>query len=140
MSKTKPILIVEDDIDDQEILKEVFVKLGITNELKIFNRCPDLLDYLRTTTDKPLIILTDVNLPVMSGIELRAEIFKDEFLRRKSIPFIFLTTSNDRQAIEKAYEMEVQGYFVKEDNFNAIKSMIRQIIDYWNVCKHPNII
>ncbi len=138
MSKTNPILIVEDDIDDQEILKEVFKKLEITNELKFFNRCPDLLCYLRATTEKPLIILTDVNLPVMSGIEMRAEIFKDEFLRRKSIPFVFLTTSNNRQAIEKAYEMEVQGYFVKEDNVAAIERMIKQIIDYWKTCRHPN--
>ncbi|MBD0374323.1 MAG: response regulator [Flavisolibacter sp.] len=140
MSKNHPILIVEDDVDDQDILKEVFHSLEIPNELKFFNRCPDLLDYLRTTTDRPLIILTDVNLPVMSGIELRMEICKDEYLRRKSIPFVFLTTSNSIQAIEKAYDLNVQGYFIKEDNFNAIKSMIRQIIDYWVVCKHPNII
>ena len=138
MSKNQPILIVEDDTDDQEILREVFHGLAIPNDLKIFNRCLDLLDYLRTTTDKPLIILTDVNLPVMSGLEMRAEICKDDYLRLKSIPFVFLTTSNDKQAIVKAYELEVQGYFVKENNFPAIQSMIKQIIDYWKVCRHPN--
>lgn len=138
MSKYHPILIVEDDADDQEILREVFQSLAVANELKIFDKAPDLLAYLRLTNDKPLIILADVNLPGMTGFELREEICKDEYLRRKSIPFVFLTTAFDRSAIIKAYDLEVQGFFLKEDNFAAIQRMLKQILEYWKVCKHPN--
>jgi CheY-like chemotaxis protein len=74
----------------------------------------------------------------MDGLELRKEINENEFLRKKSIPFIFLTTTSNRTVIEQAYEMMVQGYFVKPNSIQEIKETIKMIIDYWKVCRHPN--
>ena len=139
MPKSGPILIVEDDADDQELLKEVFEELKIPNKLKFFDTCTDLLTYLMTTTSKPLIIISDINLPLMTGMQLRQEINENEFLKKKSIPFIFLTTNSDKKTIEQAYEMLVQGYFVKPSNIKEIREMVRMIIDYWMICKHPNL-
>lgn len=138
MSVTGPIIVLEDDADDQEILTDIFHSLQVPNELKFFNNGQKVLDYLRTTTDKPFIIITDMNLPVMNGLELREEIYNDEYLRRKGIPYIFLSTSSSKLYIEKAYELNVQGYFQKEDNYASIQKMIKMIIDYWKFCLHPN--
>ncbi len=138
MTGSGPIIIVEDDIDDQELFKDAIESNGINNEIKFFDSGTDALHYLKTTTDKPFLILTDVNLPKMDGIELRAEVCKDEYLRKKSIPYIFLSTSEDKFAINKAYEMNVQGYFQKPNSFSGLQILLKQIIDYWSICKHPN--
>ncbi len=138
MAKTGPIIIIEDDIDDQEMLKEVFETIGVTNELRFFDNGLKALEHLRVTLDMPFLILTDVNLPVMNGIELRREIIKDENLRKKSIPYIFLSTSDDMVAIRKVYDMQVQGYFIKQNSYAGILNLMKMIVEYWKTCKHPN--
>jgi len=138
MAKTGPILILEDDLDDQEILADVFAQLGISNELKFFQKADDVLTYLRSTSETPFLILTDINLPGMSGLELRQEIFNDDHLRKKNIPYIFLSTSDAGGYLDKAYEMQVQGFFKKESTYEAVKKQIRQIVDYWKNCLYPD--
>ncbi|HEY0356391.1 MAG TPA: response regulator [Flavisolibacter sp.] len=138
MSRYGPIVIAEDDIDDQEILKEVFESLSITNELLFFETGEDVYNYLVTTNQKPFMIISDVNLVKMDGLELRRRINANDYLRKKSIPFIFLTTSSNHVAISEAYELMVQGYFKKENNFKQIQNCIRMIVEYWQVCRHPN--
>ena len=133
-----PIIIVEDDKEDQEVLAEVFNELEIQNEIKFFKEGTSVLTYLRTTSDKPFIIITDINMPMMNGVELREEIYKDDFLRKKSIPFVFLSTTDGRRIINKVYELEVQGFFQKEVSYQAVSNQIKLIIDYWAKCKHPN--
>ena len=137
MSKQGPILIIEDDQDDQYLLEEVFSALNIKNELKFFENGHFALEYLQTTKDKPFIILSDVNLPGMSGPDLKRSINENDRLRRKSIPFVFLTTSADPQAVEKAYDLLVQGYFQKANKISELKNMVKMIIDYWMNCKSP---
>ena len=138
MKGSGPIIIVEDDKEDQEVLAEIFQELQIPNKVKFFKEGLSLLEYLRTTSDKPLIIITDINMPIMNGIELRKEINKDDYLRKKSIPFIFLSTTDGSRIIEQIYEMQVQGFFQKQHSYKAISNQIKLIIDYWTVCKHPN--
>jgi CheY-like chemotaxis protein len=138
MSKKGPILIAEDDIDDRDVLRDVLASLEIRNEIRFFDNGQQVLDYLRTTSEQPFLILSDVNLPLMSGTRLREEINKDEKLRRKSIPFIFLTTNVESDAVTKAYHLMVQGYFQKEDNIQQIRETLKMVIEYWRVCRHPN--
>jgi CheY-like chemotaxis protein len=137
MSSTGPIIIIEDDPDDQEMMKEIFIELGIPNDLRFFIFCPDVYEYLLVTQEKPFIIISDVNLPVMKGTELKQKINDNEFLRKKSIPFVFLTTGYNQRAIDEAYEMMVQGYFVKPATFPELKELIKMTIDYWKACRHP---
>jgi CheY-like chemotaxis protein len=138
MKALGPIIIVEDDKEDQEVLAEVFAELKIENEIKFFKEGTSVLAYLRTTSDKPFIIITDINMPMMNGLELKAEIYKDEYLRKKSIPFIFLSTTDGSRIIDKVYQLEVQGFFQKEFSYEAVSNQIKLIIDYWSKCKHPN--
>lgn len=139
MAKNGPIILVEDDEDDIDLLKEVMKDNDVENELKFFLNGPDALDYLRTTTDKPLLIICDVNLPRQNGIEFKTEIDKDEMLRKKCIPFIFYSTYVSQYAVNEAYmKLTVQGFFQKNDSYSEFKNMIGMIIEYWSICNHPN--
>lgn len=138
MAKTGPVILIDDDADECELIGDALKQLNINNELVCFGNGREALEYLKTTTEQPFLILTDVNMPVMSGIELRKKIYENEELRQKSIPFIFLTTSAGAPAIKEAYEMSVQGFFEKGHSFNEVKQVLKEIYDYWQRCKHPN--
>jgi len=139
MSKSGPIVIVEDDIDDKELLEDALRELDIANELRHFTRCPDALEYLKTTYEQPFLILSDVNLPGQSGIEFKKQIDSDSQLREKSIPFIFFSTSIDAHTVKTAYtEMTVQGFFQKCYKYEDFKNLLKIIMNYWLVCRHPN--
>lgn len=133
-----PVIIVEDDPDDQAILKGIFADLNINKELKFFSTASEALAYLNTTSDQPFLILSDVNLPGTDGTAFKKLINENEFLKRKSIPFVFYSTSSRKESVVKAYEMMVQGYFEKPQSLSEIKTTIKLIIDYWTLCKHPN--
>lgn len=137
--KSGPILIIEDDEDDISIMKEIFMELGLTNKLIRFTNCIDALDYLKQTTDRPFIIFCDINLPRQNGMEFKKELDDNPQLRKKSIPFVFHTTTTDIVTVNEAYtKMTVQGFFKKETDYSSIKKNLQIIVDYWELCKHPN--
>lgn len=137
MPKNGPIIIIEDDADDQELLTEIFMELEIPNLLRFFDSSLQAFDYLLTGLEKPFLIISDINLPVMTGLELYKMIHGNESLKKKIIPFVFLTTTSDHKVIAQAYEMFVQGFFVKPASIQELKEMIRMIVDYWKICRRP---
>lgn len=138
MSIKGPIISIEDDADDQFLIKSVIDELDIANELLFFSNGVEALLYLETTRDQPFLIICDINMPVMNGLELRERIDKNEYLRRKSIPFVFLSTADNPLVIETAYSSTIQGFFKKENSFEDLKERIRVIYNYWSYCLHPN--
>ena len=137
--KTGPVIIVDDDQDDTDILEEVLKKLNVPNELVSFQNTHDTFQYLKNLDDKPFIIISDVNLPGENGIEFKQRIDEDEQLKKKSIPFVFHSTSAEPKFVENAYlKMTVQGYFVKGNSYRDIKNTFKMIFEYWQVCRHPN--
>lgn len=138
MPKSGPIVFIEDDIDDQELFSEAIDQLKISNKIRFFDNGQEALSYLLTTSEQPFIIFCDINMPVLNGIELRNEMNNDEYLKGKSIPFIFLTTAANKEVVEEAYYMSVQGFFQKPQNFPEIKSILQEVINYWQKCQHPN--
>jgi CheY-like chemotaxis protein len=85
-----PIVIVEDDLDDQEIYGEAIRAIGLTNELRFFNGSQQALDYLLTTEEQPFIILSDINMPGMNGLELKKILSKTPTWQPKEFPlFLF---------------------------------------------------
>jgi CheY-like chemotaxis protein len=137
MPKNGPIIIIEDDTDDQELLKEVFRELQIPNLTRFFDSCVGALNYLLTTIERPFLIISDINLPAMTGLELCKRVFENRSLKMKTIPFVFLTTSSDQNMITQAYQMFVQGFFVKPASIQELRETIRMIVDYWKICRHP---
>ncbi|MDB5225923.1 MAG: response regulator receiver protein [Bacteroidota bacterium] len=139
MSKSGPIIVIEDDKDDLELFQEVIGELKINNKLISFVNCLDAYDYLQTTSDQPFIIFCDVNLPQQNGIEFKRNIDHDPHLRKKSIPFVFYSTSVAHDVVNEAYtQMTVQGFFQKPNSYKEIKHLITLVIDYWKLCHHPN--
>lgn len=132
-----PILLIDDDTDDQEIIAEVLLSLQVPNPLAVFKNGQEALDYLKTTSDKPFLILCDINMPIMDGLQFRAAIENDSFLRNKSIPFIFLSTTNNPSAVRQAYDLTIQGFFQKRNTLQELGNNLKMIIDYWSACLRP---
>ena len=139
MAKSGPIIIIDDDIDDQEMLEEVMRDLKVSNKLIYFKMGEEAFKFLKKTTEQPFIILCDVNLLGESGIEFKRQIDADDQLRQKSIPFVFYSTSVNQVDVNEAYtKMTVQGYFKKATSYDSMKKTIALILDYWEKCRHPN--
>ena len=133
-----PIVIVEDDADDQYFIRSICEKLGVTSDLVFFEDGRQALNYLQTTSRKTFLILCDINMPIMNGLELRRKIQEDEMLRKKSIPFVFLSTAARPKEVAEAYDLTVQGFFVKASALSEMEKSIELIFNYWANCKHPN--
>lgn len=136
--KSGPIILVEDDMDDQELIIDALKLLKVPNEIKTFDNGQKAFDFLKITDKQPFLILSDVNMPVINGLQLKHEIEKNEYLRTKCIPFIFLSTSAEAKAVEEAFALGVQGFFVKEITYEGIHQQLKGIVDYWKSCRHPN--
>src|SRR5688572_9995103 len=99
MNKNGPIVVIEDDMDDQEILKEIFEKLDYPNEVFFFADGQSALDYLSQPAILPFVILSDINMPVLNGFELRDKLKTDADLAIKCIPYLFFSTALNQQAV-----------------------------------------
>jgi CheY-like chemotaxis protein len=133
-----PIIIVEDDKDDQEVYEESIKAIGISNEIYFFADGKGALDYLLITEEQPFIILSDINMPGMTGLELKKHIQDDPYLCTKGIPFVFISTNATKVSVRHAYALSVQGYFEKPSNMESMNEMLRSLFNYWERCKHIN--
>jgi CheY-like chemotaxis protein len=73
----------------------------------------------------------------MNGLELKEKINENDFLSRKHIPFVFLSTNSEEGTIARANDLIVQGYFVKPAKLADIKEMVLKIVDYWKISSLP---
>ncbi len=140
MNKSGSIIVIEDDTDDQDILNEIFEELDFKNEIIFFGDGEQALEYLIKTAIEPFLILSDINMPKLNGIELREKIHTNEDLRLKCIPYLFFTTSGEQKYVVDAYSKSVQGFFVKPESYEKLKRTIKIIIEYWQECESPNYI
>src|ERR1700750_351281 len=98
MNKNGPIVVIEDDSDDQEILIDIFKNLNYKKDIIYFSDGEEALKYLIKTDVKPFLILSDVNMPKLSGFELKQKINTNENLNLKCIPYLFFTTASSKKA------------------------------------------
>lgn len=138
MNKNGPIVVIEDDTDDQEILVDIFKNIGCKNPILYFSDGEEALQYLLETKTKPFLILSDINMPKLGGFELRKKIHTDEELNLKCIPYLFFTTTSNQKAVIDAYSQSVQGFFVKPHSLDKLELTIKTIIGYWQECEAPN--
>jgi CheY-like chemotaxis protein len=139
--KIPDILLVEDDSVDVMNVQRAFRKNNINNPLHIARNGIEALDMLRGTEGReklnpvPKIILLDINMPKMSGIEFLKELRSDEQLR--SISVFIMTTSNDDHDKFEAYKMNVAGYIVKPVSFEKFVQAVSVLSSYWKLCEQP---
>lgn len=138
MSIKGPLICIEDDEDDQYFIQLAAKELNIPNELRFFSDAETALYYLENSKEQPFLIICDMNLPRMNGLEFRQCLNENEYLRKKSIPFVFLTTGVSPETVNKAYEETVQGFFQKTTNYGRLKRQLSVLVAYWTECFHPN--
>ncbi len=139
-AKTVSILLVEDDKIDQKAIKRSFSKLRIGNPLEIANDGVEAWEIL-TQADgapelkRPFMVILDINMPRMNGIELLQKIRAHETLK-DTIVFI-LTTSNDEKDKFEAFECNVAGYMLKTDMDHSFMEAVELVENYWRVVEFP---
>jgi CheY-like chemotaxis protein len=138
MKTRGPIVVIEDDLDDQELLEETFKVLNYPNKVIFFTDGYKALEYIQKTDIEPFIIISDINMPTIDGFELRKKIQNNEDLKMKCIPYLFFTTGANREAVYDAYAMSAQGFFIKPNSMAALQDIIRKIVDYWTECYSPS--
>jgi len=142
MSEGKPvnILLVEDDEIDVKAFKRAFGKLNITNPLHVVRDGQEAWDYLTECFDRrdlhtPSLVILDINMPRMNGLELLQKIRGDERMRQLIV--FMLTTSNDEKDKFKAYDLNVAGYMLKTDMGRGFQRAIELVDNYWRVIEFP---
>jgi len=138
MNKNGDIIIIEDDLDDQLLLEEAFEELGYENNRIYLSDGLVALEYLHNQKPQPFIILSDINLPKLDGLELRRKLKQDAELNLRCIPYLYLTTARNHDMVVDAYSSSAQGFFVKPAEFEEIKETLKTIIEYWKRCAAPN--
>jgi CheY-like chemotaxis protein len=133
-----PIYVVDDDEDDEYMLREVMKDLGVKNELRFFYTAEGLLKTLREENVVPFLILSDVNLPRMNGFDLRRQIMEDPLILDKTVPFIFWSNSASDSQVKLAYDLSAHGFFLKGKTFHELKEEMDEILRYWNKSLSPH--
>jgi CheY-like chemotaxis protein len=135
--KHATILLVEDDDIDAMSVKRAFNKLRIANPIVRAKDGMIALELLRNgTVTKPYIMLLDLNMPRMGGLELLTELRKDENFKN-SIVFV-LTTSKDDEDKLAAYDQNIAGYVVKEKLQHGFDELVKLLDHYWRLVELPD--
>lgn len=132
----RPILLVEDDRVDAKTVQRAFKDLRVTNRLDVVGNGEEALAFLRdANNERPSLILLDLNMPKMNGIEFLRSAKQDDAL--KMIPVVVLTTSTAEQDVVDSYRLSVAGYMHKPVDYKQFVEVVRIIQFYWTVCETP---
>lgn len=132
------IILIDDQKYEKSFLQESLKDQNWAIEVEYFNNAPDALKHLKENADDIFLIISDMNMPEMSGMEFKKTIDEDVFLRQKAIPFIFASSIITEDQVIQAYECRVQGYFKKPETIEEQAEMLEKIVQYWKSCIHPN--
>jgi CheY-like chemotaxis protein len=142
MAKLKQILYVEDSENDIELTTEALRDLSLANEIIIARDGAEALDYLykrgrfeERPTDPPILILLDLKLPKISGLEVLRTIKNDPALR--SIPVVVLTSSREEKDLVEGYRLGVNAYVVKPVDFRQFVQSVRNLGCFWALINEP---
>lgn len=127
---TKPILLVEDNSDDEALALRAFKKLNISNEILVARDGVEALDYLfAETCVLPAVVLLDLKLPRIDGLEVLRRI--REHPTTRLIPVVVLTSSKEEQDIVQSYDLGANSYVRKPIDYNEFVKAVSQLGVYW---------
>jgi len=132
------IWIIDDDTEDHDIIRDIFKELKLPNEIVFLPGAEATLRQLDQAKIAPFIIICDVNLPRISGFELREMLLKREGPKFHSVPFIYWSTQAPDSQVRHAYDLNAHGFFIKESNFEEWKITLTKIVDYWMRSRIPS--
>jgi CheY-like chemotaxis protein len=136
------ILIVEDDPNDVELTLTALADHNLANEVVVTRDGQQALDYLycrgefnTRSSDNPAVMLLDLKLPKVGGLEVLQQIKADE--RLKMIPVVVLTSSNEEKDMMRSYSLGVNGYVVKPVDFHEFVNAVKELGVFWAVINEP---
>ena len=142
MNNLKRILLAEDDPRDIELTLNALEEHNLANEVVVVRDGAEALDYLKRQGDyrlrrngNPAVVLLDLKMPKVNGLQVLREIRSDPTL--KSIPVCVLTSSREERDVIESYEMGVNAYVVKPVKFDQFVSAVQQIGLFWAVLNEP---
>ena len=142
MAELTRILLVEDSPHDVELILTALAENHFANEVVVARDGEEALDYLyrrgqfaRHGEGTPAVVLLDLKLPKIDGLQVLAQIKADPTL--KAIPVVMLTSSREEQDLVKSYNLGVNAYVVKPVDFHEFVEAIRQVGLFWGVLNHP---
>ncbi|MHB9004530.1 MAG: response regulator, partial [Coriobacteriia bacterium] len=139
----KVILLVEDNLRDIELTRRALIKSRIANEMIVAEDGQEALDYLfatgqyidRDASNVPALVLLDLNLPCVDGLEVLRQIRAEPLTSR--LPVVILTTSKEEQDVAKSYDLGANSYIRKPVDFAQFAQAIEQMGLYWLVLNEP---
>lgn len=130
------ILLVEDNANDAELTLRALKQRNLANQVFVCRDGAEAIDYFaRTTTPVPKVVLLDLKLPKVDGLEVLRRLKSDA--RTKAIPIVVLTSSREEPDIERAYELGANSYIVKPVDFEAFARAVSDVGLYWLLLNHP---
>ena len=138
------ILLVEDNADDEALTLRALKKNNISNDVAVARDGVEALDYLfgrggyadRDVTDLPSLVLLDLKLPKLGGLEVLRQLRADD--RTTRLPVVALTSSNEEKDLTSSYESHVNSYVRKPVDFVQFLETVRQLGNYWLVINQPS--
>jgi CheY-like chemotaxis protein len=142
MSKLGRVLLIEDDPRDVELTLTALDEYNLANEVVIVHDGEEALDYLyrrgdfsMRTDNNPVVVLLDLKLPKVDGLEVLKAIKSDQ--RLKSIPVVVLTSSREERDIVESYKLGVNAYVVKPVDFHEFVDAVKELGIFWAVINEP---
>lgn len=134
MNRNATILLIEDNPDDEALALRAISKNAIGNPIVVARDGVEAIDYLfggntKAVHDLPAIVLLDLKLPRIDGLEVLRRIRADE--RTALIPVVILTTSSEPRDVEQAYQLGANSYIRKPVDYQAFVQTVATLIDYW---------
>lgn len=137
MKDGRPILLLEDDEIDVESIKRALKELRVKNPLVVCENGAKGLEWLRAHPDTPpAVILSDIDMPVMNGLEFLDKVKHDPALQK--LPVVILSTFSEEADRAKAFQLGVAGYMVKPIDANIYLSIMKTITNYWHSSELPS--
>jgi len=145
MSRTNAveILLVEDNPQDLELALRALRKANLTNRIEVARDGAEAIDFIfcqgahagRRIEDIPRVVLLDLKLPKIDGLEVLRRIKSDP--RTKVIPVVVLTSSKEQKDVVESYQLGVNSYIVKPVNFERFAGAVQQLNMYWLLLNEP---
>jgi two-component system response regulator len=137
------ILLVEDNANDVELTLRALTKHNLANKIHVVRDGEEALDFLfcrgafsnRTFDDQPKVVLLDLKLPKVDGLEVLRAVKSDP--RTKAVPVVVMTSSRQQRDMVESYQLGVNSYIQKPINFEEFQEVIRQLGYYWLAVNRP---
>ena len=137
MARNGTILLIGETEESNTLIANALTDLGLPNPIQAYTSGTEALEALSAMLGNPFLILSDVRLTTLNGLDLRKRMTQDAYLMDKATPFIFYTGAVSLEIVDAAWKLQIQGFYRKALTSEAIKAQLSTIITYWSTSLQP---